>query len=246
MTRVTYDFSGATVLVTGGSSGIGLAIAQSFRDAGGAVTITGRRPSSSDYQTDLGGMGYRQLYMTDRAAIGELAQAMPSLDVLVNNAGEALPNEADPDVFEEAVALHLFGAYRLATACLPLLERSEVDGGGSVVNMGSMTSFFGHAAVPGYGAAKAGVVQMTKTLAIRWAPLGVRVNAVAPGLTETNMTAEVITREVMTEPVLARTPMRRLGLPADVAPAVLFLASAGARFITGQTLPVDGGYSVQG
>ena len=246
MTRVTYDFSGATVLVTGGSSGIGLAIAQSFRDAGAAVTITGRQPSSSDYRTDLSAMGYRQLQMTDRAAIGELAQAMPALDVLVNNAGEALPNEADPDIFEEAIALHLFGTYRLATACLPLLEHSAVEGGGSVVNMASMTSFFGHPAVPGYGAAKAGVVQMTKTLAIAWAPRGVRVNAVAPGLTETNMTAEVVTRDVVTEPVLARTPMRRIGQPADIAPAVLFLASAGARFITGQTLPIDGGFSVQG
>jgi NAD(P)-dependent dehydrogenase (short-subunit alcohol dehydrogenase family) len=246
MTHVAYDFAGATVLVTGGTSGIGLAIAQSFRDAGAAVTITGRRPASSDYPADLSGMGYRQLHMTDRGAIGDLAQAMPALDVLVNNAGEVLPNEADPDVFEEAITLHLFGAFRLATACLPLLERSAADGGGSVVNMGSMTSFFGHAAVPGYGAAKAGVVQMTKTLAILWAARGVRVNAVAPGLIETNMTAAALTREVVTGPVLARTPMRRLGVPADVAPVVLFLASAGARFITGQTLPVDGGYSVQG
>jgi len=90
------------------------------------------------------------------------------------------------------------------------------------------------------------VVQMTKTLAVAWARQGIRVNAVAPGVIDTNMTAPMLGIETLTRPILDRTPMRRLGTPADVAPVVLFLASPAARYVTGQTIPVDGGFSVQG
>jgi 3-oxoacyl-[acyl-carrier protein] reductase len=249
MVTAAFDYAGARVLVTGGSHGIGLGVAAAFGRAGAHVTITGTRPTADDYDHDLSGFDYRVCRLPDPVALAAVAGALDGLDVLVNNAGQNLPggrSEYDPDVFEEVVAVNLFSAFRMASACRPLLEASALDGGASVVNVGSMSSFFGMEIVPAYGAAKAGVVQLTKTLAVAWARHGIRVNAVAPGVIETNMTAPMLPFEELTAPILARTPMGRFGTPADVAPVVLFLASPAARYITGQTIPVDGGFSVQG
>jgi 3-oxoacyl-[acyl-carrier protein] reductase len=246
---VNFDYAGARVLVTGGSNGIGLGVATAFREAGAHVTITGTRATGEDYDHDLSGFAYHHCRLQDPAAVEAVAGSLGALDVLVNNAGQNLPggrSEYDPEVFEEVVAVNLFAAFRMAMACQPLLEASAIDGGASVVNVGSMSSFFGIEVVPGYGAAKGAVVQLTKTLAVAWARHGIRVNAVAPGLIETNMTAPMLPFEELTGPILDRTPMRRLGTPSDVAPVVLFLASPSARYVTGQTIPVDGGFSVQG
>jgi 3-oxoacyl-[acyl-carrier protein] reductase len=245
--KIAYDFSGCRVLVTGGSRGIGAAIARAFLEAGAEVAITGTRPSASDYDEDLSAYAYQPLRMTDRDAIRRVADSQGGLDVLVNNAGENLPggrSEWELDVFEEAVAINLFGAFRMSAACKPKLAASELSGGASIINLASMSSFFAVPIVPGYGAAKAGVVQMTKNLAAAWVRDGIRVNAVAPGLIESNMTALMQGVPALEKPHLDRTPMGRWGTPEDVAPAVLFLASSAARFITGQTLPVDGGYSI--
>jgi NAD(P)-dependent dehydrogenase (short-subunit alcohol dehydrogenase family) len=246
---VTFDFQHYEVLVTGGTSGIGHATAHAFRDAGASVTVTGTRSDAGSYGVDLAPFAYRQCRMSSPDELAALAASLDSLDVLVNNAGQNLPggrSEYDADVFEEVVAVNLFGAFRLANLCRPLLTQSGVDGGGSLINVGSMASFFGIEIVPGYGAAKAGVVQMTKTLAVAWARHGIRVNAVAPGVVETAMTAPMLGVDELTRPLLARTPMGRFATPADIAPVVLFLASPAAGYITGQTLPVDGGFSVAG
>ncbi len=245
--RVRFDLSGLHVLVTGGSSGIGHGIARAFADAAAHVTITGRRAAATDYDTDLAGLEYRRLEVTDAAAIEALAHSLPSLDVLVNNAGANLPggrSEYEPQVFEETVRINLFSAYRMSAACREKLAQSKLDGGASVVNLASMSSYFGITAVPGYGAAKAAIVQMTKTLAAAWAKDGIRVNAVAPGLIRSNMTARIQGLPEFTRKDFERMPLARWGTPEDVAPAVLFLASPAARYITGQTLPVDGGYSI--
>jgi len=244
---VRFDFSGCRVLVTGGSSGIGAGIAQAFHAAGAEVAITGTRASASEYDRDLSAFEYMPMKLAAPDDIARVADAQSRLDVLVNNAGATLPggrNEYIPEVFEEAVSINLFGAFRLASACKPLLSQSRVEGGGSVVNLASMSSFFAVPMVPGYGAAKAAVVQMTKNLAVAWAGEGIRVNAVAPGIVESNMTAPMKGIEALERPQIERTPMGRWGTPGDIAPAVLFLASSAARFITGQTLPIDGGYSV--
>jgi len=245
--RLRFDFSGLHVLVTGGSSGIGHGIARAFADAGADVTITGRRPAAADYEADLSGLHYHRLHMSDAAAIDALASSLPALDVLVNNAGATLPggkSEYVPDVFEESVRINLFGTYRLSAACCETLARSRLEGGAGVVNLASMSSYFGIAAVPGYGAAKAAVVQLTKTLAVAWASKGIRVNAVAPGLIRSNMTARIQQLPEFTRKDFERMPMARWGTPQDIAPAVLFLSSPAARYITGQTLAVDGGYSI--
>jgi len=245
--RATFDFGGSKVLVTGGSNGIGFGIASAFAEAGARVTITGRHNKASEYDKDLSAFVYQPLDVTDPDGIQRVADSLDGLDVLINNAGANLPggcNEWEPEVFEKAVAINLFGSFRMAIACKDRLAASRLEGGGNIVNLASMSAFKAVPIVPGYGAAKAGVVQMTKNLAVTWVGEGIRVNAVAPGLILSNMTAVMRGIPELEDPEISRTPMHRWGMPEDIAPAVLFLCSAAARFITGQTLNVDGGYSV--
>jgi NAD(P)-dependent dehydrogenase (short-subunit alcohol dehydrogenase family) len=246
--NLQFDYRDAHVLVTGGSNGIGAGIAVAYRDAGAQVTITGTRPQASDYEADLSGYRYLQLELADNAQIKAVAEALPRLDILVNNAGcnFAARNEYEPEMFDKSVQVNLLSAYHMAHACHDKLADSSLPGGASIIGLASMTSYFAVDVVPGYGAAKAGIVQMTKTLASAWAKDGIRVNAVAAGFIRSNMMAWIESSPAAAAPTLARTPLKRIGNPHDIAGAVLFLTSAAAQFVTGQTLPVDGGYSVTG
>lgn len=250
MSNPTYDFAGAHVLVTGGTSGIGAAAASAYREAGAEVTITGTRGSASEYESELSGFRYLQMDAEDGASIDAVGAALPRLDILVNNAGMALPSlgldEYEPEVFARAVNMLLVGAFRMARQSLSLLKASEWSGGASIVGIASMSSYFGIPIVPGYGAAKTGLLGLTRTLAVEWGKDGIRVNAVAAGLTRSRMTAGTFAEEGWTAPTLARTPLGRLGEPEDIAAAILFLTSPAASWITGQTLAVDGGYTVSG
>ena len=247
--KIQFDYSGYNVLVTGGSNGIGAGIAAAYQAAGANVTITGTRASADDYDGDLGHYRYLQMIATEKDSIQAVADALPELDILINNAGASLPggqDEYDPDVFEEALSINLSSNYRLANALHDKLTASTAPGGASIIGMASMSSLFGIEIVPGYGSAKTGLVGLTRVLGVRYARDNIRVNAIACGLIKSNMTAVMVEIPEMIQPHLDRTPINRLGEPADIAGPTLFLTSPAAAYITGQTLAVDGGFSVQG
>jgi NAD(P)-dependent dehydrogenase (short-subunit alcohol dehydrogenase family) len=241
--QLSFDFTGTTALVTGATSGIGHAVAVLLRDAGADVIVTGTKPTAADYDTDLSGMTYRQLVLTDSASIDSLAQDISELDVLVNNAGANFPgglDESTPDGFAASVALNLTGPYRLTVALRRALKASTAVGGASVVNLASMSALRAVTMVPGYGAAKSGVINVTRNLAVKWAKHGIRVNAVAPGTIETAMTEPMkAVPEIMAGEV-AHIPAGRMGTVGEVAPAIAFLCTAQSSYINGAVLVVDG------
>lgn len=245
--RVSFDFTGTSVLLTGGTSGIGYATATVLRDAGADLMITGTKPAASDYDVDLTGMSYRQLDVTDDAAVDHLATSFSSLDVLINNAGANFPgglDESTAEGFAASVALNLLAPFRLTTGLYSALKASQVAGGASVVVLASLAALRAVPIVPGYGSAKSGLLALTRNLALKWAGDGIRVNAVVPGVTATRMTAPMDFVPEAKQEQLDHIPLGRFAQPSEIAASIAYLCTGAAAYFTGSTVVVDGGYSV--
>lgn len=227
------------VLITGGCGGIGFGIAEAMLEAGYAVTVTGLTETEVESVPRSKGLQAIRLDVTDDASVAAALASFDHLDALVNCAGVIHRSGAEYDVgtFQKVIDVNLTGTMRMCVAAKP-----KMSSGGSIVNTASILSFFGGPLVPAYAASKGGVAQLTKSLAGAWAADGIRVNAVAPGWIATELTRVLMEDEARSAAILARTPMRRWGEPADIGGAVVFLCSEAARFVTGSILPVDGGY----
>lgn len=251
-----FDLTGRVALVTGGNGGIGLGMATGLAKAGATVMIAGRNGAKNDAAVaGLRALGAKAesiaVDVTDPASITamveETAKRLGRLDILVNNAGTNIRNRPETYKLEDwhtIINTNLTSGMLASQAAYPYLK---AHGCGRVINNGSMLSIFGLPLHVAYGASKGGVVQMTKSTAAAWAADGITVNVILPGWIDTDLTRKA--RQDMAglnDNVLARTPSKRWGLPADFEGIAAFLASDAAAFITGVAIPVDGGYSVQG
>ena len=253
-TRDMFDLRGRVAIVTGGNGGIGRAIAMGLADAGAAVAIFGRNETKNmAVREELQSIGTPamalQVDVTDRdglePAFRTVEERLGPVGILVNNAGIANLSggvmEEDPADWDQVIETQLNAVFLLSkTAARSMKEH----GGGKIINLASMYSYFGSGLVPSYAAAKGAIVQLTKSMAIELAPHNIQVNAIAPGWVRTDMTAPV--RETpMSDEIVARTPAGRWGEAEEMAGTAVFLASKAAGFVTGVTIPVDGGYSVR-
>ena len=229
-------------LITGGARGIGFGIAEAMLAAGYEVTVTGLTEEEVAAVPKREYLRAVKLDVTDDADVAACVTRLDRLDALVNCAGIILRDgqEFTVEGFQKVINVNLTGTMRLCVATKPLLEKQ----GGAIVNTASVWSFFGGGLVPAYTASKGGVAQLTKALAVAWAP-GIRVNAIAPGWVETELTKAARADAARSDAIIARTPFGRWGRADDIGGAVVFLCSEGAGFITGTVLPIDGGYSVK-
>jgi len=237
------DFTGRTVLVVGGSSGIGNGIARAFVDRGAEVHVIGTRPGAADYAdeegSNLDGLHYGALDVTDDAAVAAYAPAFAKLDVLVLSQGLVRYGRAEFDMaeFRRVTDVNLMSAMACALRFHAMLAESR----GALIVISSVAAFLATKGNPAYNASKAGVTGLTRNLGQAWAPDGIRVNAIAPGLVDTRLTRVTTGNPRRLDATLARIPLGRLGTVEEMAGVALFLASPLSAYMVGQTLLVDGG-----
>lgn len=242
--RDDTDFSGKTVLVVGGSSGIGNGIARGFLDRGAKVHVWGTRASAADYgaDADLTGLGYDGVDVSDADAVQCAPLPFSQLDVLVLCQGTVLykRQEFERVGWDRVMSVNLDSLMSCAAKFKEQLRQS----GGSLIIVSSVSAFQANIGNPAYAASKAGAVSLTKTLGRAWAGDGIRVNGLAPGLVETKLTQATTAHPERLKGALASIPQNRIGLPADMAGAAIFLASPLASYVTGHTVVVDGGLTL--
>jgi 2-deoxy-D-gluconate 3-dehydrogenase len=250
-----FDLTGRVAIVTGGNGGIGLGIARGLAQAGAGVVVAARNVAKSAAAVkELEALGARataiEVDVRDeascRAMVAQAAERLGRIDILVNNAGtniRKLPQDYALAEWREVLDTNLTSAFLCSQAAYPALAKT---GGGKIISIGSMMSIFGGPLMSPYGASKGGIVQLTKSLAAAWAKDNIQVNAVLPGFINTELTVGARQQiPGLHERVLARTPAGRWGEPGDFAGVAVFLASPASDFVTGVSVAVDGGYSVQ-
>jgi 2-deoxy-D-gluconate 3-dehydrogenase len=251
-----FDLRGKVAIVTGGNGGLGLAMARGLAGAGARVVVAARnQEKSAGAVAELGGLGPEPLALavdvTDERSVGALVDETVGrcgrLDILVNNAGINIrkpPQDFSLEEWRRIVDTNLTSAFLCSRAAYAPMK---AGGGGKIINVGSMFSLFGSTFASVYAASKGGLVQLTRSLAVAWAPDNIQVNAVLPGWIDTELTRET-RRQIpgLHERVLARTPAGRWGSPSDLGGIAVFLASAESAYVTGTAIPVDGGYAALG
>jgi 3-oxoacyl-[acyl-carrier protein] reductase len=237
------DFSGKEILVIGGSSGIGNGIAQAFCAKGAHVHVCGTRASAADYSpaegSQLEGLDYIQLDVSDAKAIENFVPPFERLDVLVLAQGAVIYRRGEFEMagFRTVLEVNLMSLMACATKFHAMLAAAK----GSLIIVSSTAAYHATKGNPAYNASKTGAVGLTRTLGQAWAEDGIRVNGIAPGLVDTKMTKVTTANPKRLQGAIDGIPLKRLGTPADMAGAALFLASPLSSYIVGQTLVVDGG-----
>jgi 3-oxoacyl-[acyl-carrier protein] reductase len=237
------DFTGKTALVVGGSSGIGNGIAQAYRQRGADVHVWGTRPNASDYKaaegSDLTGLTYSCVDVSDVGLIEQHQPTFDTLDILVLSQGTVRykREEFGRKGWDDVMAVNLDSL----RACAMKFYEALVASRGSLIIVSSVAGFSANKGNPAYSASKYGAVGLTRSLGQAWAPEGIRVNGIAPGLVDTKLTKVTTEHPKRREAALATIPAGRFGTPEDMAGAALFLASPLASYVCGQTLIVDGG-----